>query len=231
MGLFLACVISGILQGGTFALVSLALVLVFRSTGTFNVAGGEVMIIPILAVAMWQKAGLAGWLGVIIALTLGALLSLGLFFIVLRHTIGGDHMIGFVATLGVAAVMDAVISLWFGSNRYDLKIPGVPRGTIRFLGIGVSEADIAVGVVAYGVCITMLLVMQYTGLGIRIRATGQMAALASQRGINVRSIYYRCWALAGALGAFAGLSNAATNLVDANTVVLGLAALPATILC
>jgi len=93
MGLFLACVISGILQGGTFALVSLALVLVFRSTGTFNVAGGEVMIIPILAVAMWQKAGLAGWLGVIIALTLGALLSLGLFFIVLRHTIGGDHMI------------------------------------------------------------------------------------------------------------------------------------------
>jgi branched-chain amino acid transport system permease protein len=231
MGQLVVSIVGGMLLGGTYALIGLGLVQAFRATGTFNFAHGEIMVFPAFLFASWQvRHQVPAVVGIVLALGFGALLGMGLFLFVLRRTIGLSHFMGFAATLGAAVVLDGVMQIWFGAGEHSLTLPGVPTGRITILGAGVSQSALVLGLLANLIAVTVALFMRYTSVGIRIRAAGQDAVLASQGGINVRRLYLGSWALAGALAAIAGLMYGSTSAVNLSTVGIALAAAPAIVL-
>jgi branched-chain amino acid transport system permease protein len=106
----------------------------------------------------------------------------------------------------------------------------VPHGSVKILGAGVSTESLVLGVVANIIAFGVMGFMRYTEVGIRIRAAGQDAVLASQGGINVRRLYVSSWALAGVLAAIAGLTYGSTAAINLSTVGIALAAAPAIVL-
>jgi branched-chain amino acid transport system permease protein len=231
MGQLVVAVVGGMLLGGTYALIGLGLVQAFRATGTFNFAHGEIMVFPAFLFASWQvRHQVPEIVGILLALAFGALLGMALFLLVLRRTIGLSHFMGFAATLGVAVVLDGVMQIWFGAGEHPLSLPGVPTGRVTILGAGVSQSALVLGAVANIIAITVAIFMRYTEVGIRIRAAGQDAVLASQGGINVRRLYLGSWALAGTLAAAAGLMYGSTSAVNLSAVGVALAAAPAIVL-
>jgi branched-subunit amino acid ABC-type transport system permease component len=58
--------------------------------------------------------------------------------------IGLPHFMGFAATLGLAAILDAVMSLAFGANEYTIRIPGMPAGSISILGAQIANRRVLI---------------------------------------------------------------------------------------
>lgn len=214
--------------GGTYALVALGIVLAFRATGTFNFAHGQFMLFPAFLVGAWQaqqRASLS--VSVTVGLAVIALVGVIFYLVVLQRTVGLLHFMGVIATFGLAAVLDGVMLIVFGSPQYNLDFSLLPQGVVVLLGARVSTSSLVL--TAFTLLLATLVAggLRFTPLGIRIRAAGQDAILASQGGINVRVLYMGSWALAAALAGVAGIVYGTTNLVNHSMVDVALAAFPA----
>lgn len=223
--------IGGASLGGTYALIGLGLVLAFRATATFNFAHGQLMLLPAFIVAKWQMSGTAP-LGVAIlfGLVVVAAVSVVFYLGVLQKLTGLPHFMGVIATLGLAAVLDGVMALQFGSTQYTISIPGLPTGVVTIFGARISAVSLVLTGATLVLAIVVATVLRTTRFGTQIRAAGQDPVLASQGGISVKRLYMVSWALAGVLAAVAGLSYGATNVVSASMVNLALLAFPAILL-
>lgn len=231
MGQLVVSIVGGLLLGGMYALIGLGLVQAFRSTGTFNFAHGQLMLIPAFMFAGWTSSGaMPVGIAIAAALLLSAVGAVAMFVVVLRPTIGLPHFVGFAATLGVSIALQGAMQLWFGSAPRRFELPLIPDGRMEVLGVGVSKEAVVLALGANAVALVVALVMRYSDGGIRIRAAGQDALLASQGGINVRRVYLYSWALAGTLAALAGLVYGSTNEFDTSSTSVALVAAPAIVL-
>jgi branched-chain amino acid transport system permease protein len=214
--------------GGTYALVALGIVLAFRATGTFNFAHGQFMLFPAFLVGAWQaehRTSLA--VSIIVGLFVISGVGLAFYLLVLQRTVGMLHFMGVIATFGLAAVLDGVMLIVFGSPQYNIDFPGLPHGVVYLLGTRVSAASLVITAFTLVLAALVAAGLRFTPLGIRIRAAGQDAILASQGGLNVRVIYMGSWALAACLAGIAGVAFGTTNLVNSSLVDVALAAFPA----
>src|SRR5919204_4139989 len=139
MNQVIVSLVGGAALGGTYALVALGIVLAFRATGTFNFAHGQFMLFPAFLVGAWQAQHRAS-LGVSVVVGLLVVSAVGLVFylVVLQRTVGMLHFMGVIATFGLAAVLDGVMLIVFGSPQYTTAFPGLPRGVVYLLGTRVS---------------------------------------------------------------------------------------------
>ncbi len=228
MDRIIVSVLGGGSLGGTYALVALGIVLAFRATGTFNFAHGQFMLLPAFLVGAWQVQHVQS-LAVSIAVGIAVIAAIGVVFylVVLQRTVGLVHFMGVIATFGLAAVLDGLMLIYFGSPQYSLDVPGLPHGVVVLLGARVSATSLVLTAFTLLLAGAVAAGLRFTPIGIRIRAAGQNAILASQGGINVRFLYMGSWALAAALAGIAGIVYGTTNLVNHSMVDVALAAFPA----
>ena len=219
----------GVTLGGTFVLMSLGLVLAFRATRTFNFAHGELMALPAFVVGYAQAHSVSTGLSVSLALLISAVVGAAFYFFVLRRTVGLPLFMGIIATFGLAAILDAVMSLVFTQSQYTVTLP-LPKGNTQIAGLGVSDAALVVAALSFVIAISIALVLRFTHLGLIVRAAGQDPILASQCGIEVRRIYVGSWTVASMLAALAGITYGSTALASSSMIGLGLAALPAIVI-
>jgi branched-chain amino acid transport system permease protein len=214
--------------GGTYALVALGIVLAFRATGTFNFAHGQFMLLPAFIVGAWEAEQKAP-IGVSILTGLVVVSAIGVVFylVVLQRTVGLLHFMGVIATFGLAAVLDGVLLIVYGSPQYSIDIGIVPKGVVTILGARLSEEQLVLTAFTLLLAGIVAGALRFTPVGVKIRAAGQDAILASQGGINVRVLYMASWALAAALAGVAGIVYGTSNLVNHTLVDVALAAFPA----
>lgn len=214
--------------GGTYALVALGIVLAFRATATFNFAHGQFMLFPAFLVGAWQAQHVQPLaVSITVGLVTVALIGLVFYLLVLQRTVGLAHFMGVIATFGLAAVLDGVMLIIFGSPQYNIDFPLLPRGVVVLLGVRVSATSLVIAAFTLLLAVGVAASLRFTPLGIKIRAAGQDAILASQGGINVRVLYMGSWALAAALAGVAGITYGTTNIVNHSFVDVALAAFPA----
>jgi len=94
----------------------------------------------------------------------------------------------------------------------------LPGGTV------VSTFDLATVVTAVDVFGALFLFLRFSPIGIQMRAAGERALLASQRGINFQFIFALAWALAAFCGGLAGMLYACNIRLEPSLDVLGLKA-------
>jgi branched-chain amino acid transport system permease protein len=223
--------IGGASLGGVYALIGLGLVMVFRATATLNFAHGELMLLPAFLVGWWQAHHTTNVaFAFIVAALVGALVGVMFYQLVLRRTTGLPPFMGFVATLGLASILDGVIGIAIGANSYPINIGILPQGVTTIFGARFSQSSLVLTAFTLLLAAVVAVVMRFTTLGTRIRAAGQDAVLASQGGIQVRRLYMGSWAVAAILAAIAGVSYGSANIVDASMTSLALAGFPAVLL-
>jgi branched-subunit amino acid ABC-type transport system permease component len=115
---------------------------------------------------------------------------------------GAKNWIIFVATIGVALIVENVILFIFGGANVVYRLPHTePHPMGPFVWTGRDETIIAAAVV------TMLLVhalLKYTKFGKALRAVGESRELARLRGINASRVVQLTWGLAGVIAGFGG---------------------------
>ena len=206
-------VVLGISTGSLFGLVALALVLIYRSTGVVNFAQGEMATLSaFIAWSLLQRFGdspAAVWAVMAItagiAFVIGALMEL----LVVRRVEHRPALHAIVVVLGFFAIFNSVASWRYGNLPKPFPTP-FSTGTVDLGTVTVTYHT--VGVIGVGLAMTALMfaLLQFTKLGLAMRATAENPAASRMMGIDTRRMLTLGWGLSAAVGAVAGVMVAHT---------------------
>ena len=209
---FVTAILTSLSTGAIYALMSTALVLVWRSTRVINFAqAGQAVLTTYIGYEITTRSG-SYWIGFIAAVLSGALIGAGIdrFFmrpIFKRVKSGPIVMIApVVATLGLLGIIQAIVGFIWGLNYLTIAAPVSTEG-IKVFGsvIAFSPFNLMVLISVTLSMILLTILFQKTNLGLALRASAYSPEIAKLSGIKVEAIRTIGWALAGAAGGLAGM--------------------------
>ena len=208
----ITAILTALTTGAIYALMSTALVLVWRSTRIINFAqAGQAVLSTYIGYEITVRTG-SFWVGVVAAMIFGALLGavIDRFFmrpIFKRIQSGPILMIApVVATLGLLGIIQAIIGFKWGLTYQSLAAPVSTDGYTLFgRVIAFSPFNRLVVVFATISMLLLTLLFQKTNIGLALRASAHSPEIARLSGIKVDFIRTLGWALAGAAGGLAGM--------------------------
>jgi branched-chain amino acid transport system permease protein len=203
---FLQFTLSGIVFGMIYAAIALSLVLIWRGTRLLNFAqGGMAMFTTYVAIEVVYKTH-SYWAGFVVALLAGLVLGAACELTVIRPTVGKPQLNAVIVTIGLLIFLEGLAGILFGGQYRSFpaafSIIGLRVGATP---IGVSRFDVFVVVAVLVATLLLAALFRYTAAGLRMRAAAFNATIARLSGIRVARVLTVGWALAGLLGALAGV--------------------------
>jgi branched-chain amino acid transport system permease protein len=214
---FVDLTLNGVTNGMIYAVVALALVLIWRSTGVLNFAQGAMaMFTTYIAGAIVEHRG-SYWLAIAVALGSGAVIGAVIERTIVRRVENGPVLNPVIVTLGLLVVLEALAGIiWGGGLRsfpaYFSQL-GVVVGHDR---LAFSHFDLYVMVAIVTVLVALVVLFRFTSLGLRMRASAFAPDVARLLGVRVGRMLTLGWALAGVVGALAGALVAPELLLSPN---------------
>lgn len=211
----------GLANGGVYASLGLALVIVYRTTGVINFAQGELATFTsyvtwTLLVTLSLPFSIAIIGGLATAFVVGVVLQVAL----IRRTRQND-LAQVIVTLGLFMVFNNLdLSIWGGIQKSFPPLFG--EGSVHVFGVNVGVAYIAVFTVTLLCAVLTLLFFRYTRLGIAMDACTLNEEAARLVGINVERMRAMGWGLAGLLGGVAAIMTANLLLLDPNMMTVSI---------
>jgi branched-chain amino acid transport system permease protein len=195
-------VVSGLLAGALYAMVSLGLALIFGVMRVINVAHGTILTVGAYLTFWWfHFLGLNPYLSLLVSMPAMFLLGMGLQRFMVRRVVKAPELSSLLLTFGISIALVNVLQLAFSS---DLRSVEYLTGAFVVGGLAFSKSRL----VAFGfaVAITGLAYwfLQRTRFGKAIRATSQSPEVAMVCGVNVPQVHLYTFGMASALAAAGG---------------------------
>lgn len=204
--LLIVQVLNGLQLGLLLFLVASGLTLVFGILDFVNLAHASLYMVGAMICASLTIALNSFVLAVLIALPLTALVGWGIERFIARRLYGRDHLDHVLATFGLILVLGTIAHLIWGPNGISVPLPVALRGqvvlsetlvlpTYRLVIIGTGLAAAAF----------LFWLVNYTRLGMLIRAGASNRAMVAALGINIERLFSFVFALGAVLAGLAGM--------------------------
>ena len=211
----------GITTGSIYALISLALVLVWRSTRVVNFAQvGQATISTYVGFEVATRSGIF-WLGLLFAIVAGGVVGAGIdyFFmrVLFRHATNGPAatVAPVIATLGLLGLAHGGVGMIWGGEFKILQPPVSPIGfTIGDRALPFSPLNLLTVVSVMIVMIAFSIFFSRSNLGLALRASAYAPEIARTSGIKTGQMRTIGWAIAGGLGGLAGMLITASDFLS-----------------
>ncbi len=248
--------LNGLMTGVMYALVALGFVLIYKASGVFNYAQGVLALFAALTLVGIQQGQIPfahminatfgtnlhhfGWTVpaiIAILLTAGVMVLLAWLIerLILRHLIGQEPIILFMATIGLAWFLEGLGDVMWGADIKTLDV-GLPQGisetvesvTDSIFGYGffIDRLDIWAAVIASLLVAALVAFAQYTKQGRAMRAVADDHQAALSVGISLRFIWVMVWSIAGFVALVAGIMWGTKSGVQFSLSLIALKALP-----
>jgi len=205
-------ILIGVTSGAIYALMAMAIVLVWRSTRVINFAqAGLALTSTYIGYEAFQIVN-NYWIALICAMFAGAAISafieIAFMRILLKHTSSGPiaSVAPIIATLGLLGIIKALITIIWGGQDVVMTPPlsntGFSIGTNTLV---FSPMKLAIIVSVALLVIIFSLIFQKTNIGLALRASAYAPEIARLAGVKVDLVRTLGWALSGASGAAAGI--------------------------
>jgi branched-chain amino acid transport system permease protein len=201
MELFVARLFDGLSNGSTYALIAMALVMIFKATTLINFAQGEMAMFGAFAVlVVATEWGWPMWIAVIVGMVFMAAVGAVIERTLIRPFDPSDHLPLVIITLGLFLAFNALAGIIW---RFDPRsFPQLfPSGNVLSFGVA-TLTWYTVGVVAtvFAVAGLLTLLLNRTKIGLAFRAVSSNLESSQLVGIRVGPTLQFGWALAAAVG-------------------------------
>lgn len=220
---------NGVFVGLMYALVSLGIVLIYKTSGTANLAQGAIAMTG--GYVTWALATLIGlpiWLAIPAALV--AMFGFGLLMerIALRRMIGQPVIMTIMLTLGVEIMLRGLLPGVFGAavKRLDIGMPQQPLFVGELL---INRATLIGGSISLLLIVLSLLFFN-SRFGVVMRAVADDQTASWSVGIRVERAIAVAWGLAAVSATAAGVLWGSTQGIDWSLSLLLIKALAIAIL-
>jgi branched-chain amino acid transport system permease protein len=210
--------VAGVVIGSIYALMAVGLALIFGVANLINFAHGAVFTVGaylgwVCAVAL----GLPLWATVPLVALGGGIVGAAIERIAIRPLNRQSRIAPLLATIGVGLILDQLVHILFGANPRALPV-ALPAWRIGLGSGSIGPIDITIFVTAVIAAAALYAFLFRTKLGMAVRATAQDDDAAKQMGVDIHAVNMTVFAIAGALGAIAGLLvGIYYNAIDPNT--------------
>src|SRR5213595_985065 len=202
---FAEVLIGGVFAGLMYSLVALGFVLIFKASGVFNFAQGAMVLFA--------------------ALTLVGVIERG----VLRPLVNQEHIILFMATIGLTFFLEGFGEMVWGANVKKLDI-GIPDRSFIVAGVQINELELSAAVTAAILVAVLAVFFHRTRVGRALRAVADDHEAALSIGIPLKTIWMIVWSVAGIVAIVAGIMWGAKSGVQFSLSLIALNSLPVLIL-
>ena len=218
--MFLQLIISGLSFGSLYALIALAMVIIYKTSEVPNFGQGEMaMISTFVAFTLLENYGQSFVISFIGALIFAAALGIFLEFIFLRRAKDPNILSLILITLGFEMVLYGLASWKWGADQKDFSFPVSDFDVINIGPAALSYLNIATILITLTLMFILFLFFKYTKLGIAMKATQQNAMAARINGIRTNRILSITWGLSSVIGAMAGILLAPIATLDPNLML------------
>ena len=211
--LFAQQTISGLANGGIYASLAVALVLIYRATEVINFAQGAIA--TFTTYVAWQLIdwGLAYWPAFVCTLAFAFAFGFALELVAIRPVERrGSQLTVVIASIGLLILVEGLIGKIWGNEIRFMPSP-FPAHVYRVGGVAFSRQDLTTIVISIAAVGLLWLLFQFTKLGLAMRAAAVRPDAARLVGIRVSWMLSLGWGLAAALGAVSGMMAAASPSV------------------
>lgn len=213
--MFANLVVSGVANGGVYALVAMGLAVVYKATTVINFAHGEgFMLAGFLAYALLVGAGLPYLAALVLGVLGAALVGILTERVAFRPLIRASVVSLVLATTGFSFVLKGVARSLWGGKGTDTPFPPVATWQPLLLGdlvVAPQHMVILGGVLA--TLVGFVLFFRYTRLGRMMRATAENQRAAALVGIRIERISAITWGVGLALAGVAAVLAAPLTLL------------------
>ena len=198
-------VVSGLATGSIYALMALALVIIYNATRTLNFAQGDMLMVSTFvgwaAHRAWELPLIVTML---VAVASAALLALIIERAIIRRSIAATHWDVLIITVGLSLMLRSAAGLVW--THEDQAFPSFFGDRPITLG-PVKLAPVSLGIIGGSLVLMLCLygLFTHTRVGRAMRAVAQNQRGARLMGISVERVYSLSWVLAAAVGAIAGV--------------------------
>lgn len=197
-------IVEGILNGGTYALIALGVVVVYKASGVFNIAFGELMILFAYLTTTVALSFFSIWTALPIVIIVGTVAGLFINRILMKPVIGQPMMIPFMICLLLGIFVNGLIILiWSGLPR--VMPDYLPSGRIHLLGISVSGILVWSFVIALVIFGIFVLFFQRSKTGLAMRAVAESTSISQSLGVSVNRIFAMAWIVGCAAAVVCGI--------------------------
>ncbi len=198
-------VVKGLALGAVYGLVALGFVVIFKATGVVNFAQGSLLLVgAYLAFTGSVRWGLPFALAVALAAAGAVAVALVVERLVVRPLAGRPAVAAVMATLGVALVVDQLVTVVWGFQPHHIGDPW-GAGSVHLGGLVLSEVDVATLVVVTAAVALLSLFFRRARWGLALRAAASDLEGAAALGIDPAAVSRWAWGLAAAVAALAGV--------------------------
>jgi len=202
----LELLISGLVMGSIYALLALAINIIYSTTDIINFAHGElVMLGGMFGLVLVVNAGLPIAAGIIVAGVMVAVVAILLYFVTIKPF--GDHLsesLGWLmATLGAGIIFRNIAMLIWGTHPRPFPPLGGSQ-LVNIFGVNIMPHEIWVLIITLLIAIFFTVVLDKTILGSAIKATASNRNTTRLMGISAEKMVLACFSMSGAVAAVAG---------------------------
>ena len=203
---FIQFTLGGISFGMVYAAIALSLVLIWRGTRVLNYSQGAMaMFTTYIAFTVIGHTG-NYWAGFAAALAAGLVLGAVIERTVIRPVENKPPLNAVVVTIGLLVFLEGLAGIIYGGQYRSFpaafSITGLHAGSLA-LGISLNDVFVAAAVLAAALGLAVL--FRFTSAGLRLRAAAFNTYAARLLGVRVGRMFTLGWALAGLIGALAGV--------------------------
>ena len=196
--------ISGLLLGGIYALLSGGLTLVFGVLRVINFAHGEFLMLGMyLAFYAWFLWRVDPYVAVLPIAGVLFAVGLGVYWLIIKRTIGGSELTQVFSTLGLSIVLQNLALLVFGGD-YRTAQSEYAQGAFRIKSLYISKGLTLSFAIAVLLTVCLSLFLNRTLLGTAIRGIAQNSLASQLVGMNVNRLYALTFAVGTASVGAAG---------------------------
>lgn len=200
-------IISGIAVGSSYALMALAMVLIYKASEVPNFAQGEMALLPVFIAFMiiysYGYSVFAAFFGALVfALVLGCCLE----FAVVRRAKNPNILGLIIITIGLEMILLGFVSWKFGADeRIMPSFPVSSYDSLLFGDFYITTIDLLTLIVALVIMISLFLFFRFSKFGVAMKATQQNQTAARLMGIRTNRVKMVTWGISGTVGSVAGL--------------------------
>jgi branched-chain amino acid transport system permease protein len=211
---FLHQLLSGLANGGIYASVALALVMIYQATHLVNFAQGEMAMFSTYVAWAMLDAGFPYWAAFGLTLVVSFIAGVAIERIIIRPVERAPVLTIVIVFIGLLLILNSLAG-WIFS--YTIKSFPSPFPSNAWYGSKyMSSHEVGMIVVTLAVLILVFLFFRFTPLGLAMRAAAQNPVSSRLVGIRVGWMLAFGWGLAGAIGAVAGMMAAPIVYLDPN---------------
>jgi len=211
--LFAQQTVSGLANGGIYASLAVALVLIYRATEVINFAQGAIA--TFTTYIAWQLIdwGLSYWPAFVATLAIAFVVGFVLELVAIRPVERrGNQLTVVIAAIGLLILVEGAIGWIWGNNIKFMPAP-FPSHIYNVGGVAFSRQDLGTIAISIASVLVLWLFFQFTKVGLAMRAAAVRPDAARLVGVRVSWMLSLGWGLAAVLGAVAGMMAAASPSV------------------